>query len=80
MNIFKKKKPYPDELQDCLDRIELLKVSLIKMYSRSDADEEALYNMAQLGEEFWRWDTLAQEYIRYREVTFTSTYGTVKTL
>jgi len=78
-NIFKKKKdPYPDELQDCLDRIELLKSSLIKMKDCSDSDTEALNHMAQLGEEFWRWDAMAKQYLRYHVATYTSSYGQVK--
>ena len=78
-NLFKKKEPtYPDELQDCLDRLERVKASLIRMQLLSEADHEAAAQVVMLNEEYYRWLSVAERQIRYREYTCTSSYGQVK--
>ena len=69
-NIFKKKEdPYPNELQDCLDRIDLLKDSLIKMKDCSDADGEAAAQVMMLNKAYYKWLSAADKHVRYHLAT-----------
>jgi len=76
--LFKKKEVYPDELQDCLDRLDHVRSSLIRMHKFKYADHEAAAQVVMLNEEYYRWLGVAEKHIRYDTETFTSSHGKVK--